>query len=62
MQPWWENLIDASPIHNILGGAYALVEAYGGTVPKDFLKMREEECYIEFEDEKAATLFLLRWA
>lgn len=61
MQTWWENLVNAAPGYT-LGPIYALVEEWGGTVSEDFLRVRDEDCYIEFETEADATLFLLRWS
>lgn len=61
MQDWWINVINATPGYYI-NDFRVTVEAWGGTIPEDFLAMRDEECYIEFEDERKAALFLLRWS
>lgn len=52
---WWVNLVQ----HNLRDARHAIITVHRGTyveLPKEKLR------YIEFVNEKDATMFLLRWS
>ena len=61
MEPWWRKIIYAAP-DNTLDEIRIMLEEYGGTIPDDFLFWSDQTCFIEFENDRDATLFLLRWS
>lgn len=61
MQPWWRNIITTTPVANIDEIRIAVAE-WGATIPDCFTFWSDVSCFLEFENEADATMFLLRWS